>query len=131
VVIKIMVTTRNADTDKCFHSPGIKKSFFIRMGYPRKNADRDQQIKMFFHSRIPIHKCRHEINSFFSIARIPNIKMQTGNQIVFPLPEYQYTNADMKSIHFSIARIPNIKMQTGNQIVFPLPEYQYTTQIIT
>jgi hypothetical protein len=67
---------------------------------------------------------------FFSIARIPNIKMQTGNQIVFPLPEYQYTNADMKSIHFSIARIPNIKMQIGNQIVFPLPEYQYTTQII-
>jgi hypothetical protein len=58
--------------------------------------------------------------------------MQTGNQIVFPIPGYQYNADSNTKKRFSFPG-HNIKMQIGNQIVFPIPadtntmqtEYQY------
>jgi hypothetical protein len=73
---------------------GMTKMPFPYQDTNYKNADRE--MILFFHCQDTNTTQTWITQKRFSISRIPIIKMQTGNQIVFPLPEYQY-NADMNN----------------------------------
>ena len=73
---------------------GMTKTPFPYQDTNYKNAD--TETISFFHCQDTNTMQTWITQKHFSISSIPNIKMQTGNQIIFPLLEYQYNAYNSK-----------------------------------